>query len=86
MTDGRLFIASMLLAVSIDSVLSGLVGALVAGVPAVILWVRERNKDRAVIAQIETETDIDALTMVRELLDDKAALIRELADLRRDVP
>jgi hypothetical protein len=86
MTDGRLFIASMLLAVSIDSVLSGLVGALVAGVPAVILWVRERNKDRAVIAQIETETDIDALTMVRELLDDKAALIRELADLKRDVP
>jgi hypothetical protein len=84
MMDGRAFIATMFLAVAADTVYAGIIGALIAGIPTLILWLRERSKDKAQVRQIDTETDIGALTMVRELLDDKAALIRELAELRKD--
>lgn len=60
------------LATATETFISGLVGALVAGVPSLILWLRERRKDRAEVKHLTTQDDLSYAELVRQLLREKS--------------
>lgn len=77
-------LAVVFLAASLSETLtSALVGALVAGVPTLLLLLKERGKDKAETAHLAASDELSYAEMVRKLLVEKNELLTLLDTERR---